>query len=147
MPRVRRVLSVFIAAVITSSALVSIAAAPAQAGNKGEFITRTEQLRLGDYIQSNVHPNGSIVRLTMQGDGNLVLRNISTNHACWHSGTRGMGGVRVKYQQDGNFVMYNAANDPVWSSGTRGEPGGTVNINPQGRVYVGYTPISPSCKS
>ena len=56
--------------------------------------------------------------LTMQTDGNLVLR-LSDRRVVWASGTAGSGTAnRLAVQDDGNLVIRTSANRAVWSSGT-----------------------------
>ena len=57
----------------------------------------------------------------LQGDGNLVLRGVSTNTVIWSAATNGRGGVRLNMQSDGNLVLRNASNSAVWSSQTNGK--------------------------
>ena len=52
-----------------------------------------------------------------QSDGNLVT--YGGGRALWWSGTSGSG-ARFELQNDGNLVIYTAANRAVWSSGTSG---------------------------
>ncbi|MFT6028421.1 MAG: hypothetical protein ACI8O8_000145, partial [Oleiphilaceae bacterium] len=67
-------------------------------------------------------------RLTMQGDGNLVLYS-SSGSAAWSSKTNGTGAVKAVMQNDGNFVIYTASNAAVWSTDTAQtlDIGGTDN--------------------
>ncbi|WP_158632072.1 hypothetical protein [Micromonospora sp. Llam0] len=123
--------------------MIGITLSPAQAANLGTKLDKGEQLHHGDYIQRTISDK-SQVRLTMQSDGNLVLRNVKTKRACWSAKTTGSG-KRAVYQNDGNFVVYNLAGRAVWASGKR--KGSTVDINASGVLYVGYTAISPTCFS
>jgi hypothetical protein len=45
-------------------------------------------------------------------------------------------------QSDGNFVVYDASNNPKWASGTWGQPGDTLAVQNDGNlvVYQGSTP-------
>ena len=60
-------------------------------------------------------PAGSAV-LTMQTDGNLVLRG-ADGAAAWASGTRGAGN-RMLVQDDGNLVVRRPDGSAAWSTGT-----------------------------
>lgn len=53
--------------------------------------------------------------LTLQGDGNLVLRD-SAGKARWSSGTSGRQATRLSIQDDGNLVLRTAAGKAVWTS-------------------------------
>ncbi len=44
-------------------------------------------------------------RFYLQGDGNLVLRDMNTSQAKWASGTNGKNGVKLVLQGDGNLVL------------------------------------------
>merc|ERR1712046_525077 len=59
---------------------------------------------------------GAKAQLTVQGDGNLVLRN-AAGKALWSSGTPGHKNDYLTLQKsDGNLVLYNDKT-PLWSSG------------------------------
>ena len=58
-------------------------------------------------------------RATMQPDGNLVLSSNGTASPYWSTGTAGRGAY-ARMQSDGNFVVYNWADNPVWAASTRG---------------------------
>jgi len=73
-----------------------------------------QQLNLNQYIESS----NKNYRFYLQGDGNLVFRNMQTSVAIWSSATNGKNGVRLNMQSDGNLVLYTAANKAVWASGT-----------------------------
>merc|ERR1712100_927417 len=49
-------------------------------------------------------------RLTMQGDGNLVLYN-SGGEPLWASGTDGEYGAHCVFQKDGHFLVYRCGED------------------------------------
>ena len=52
--------------------------------------------------------------LCMQGDGNVVLRNIY-GQAIWTPNTQNRGGTRLDMQGDGNLVVYTTSMQPLWS--------------------------------
>ena len=67
-------------------------------------------------------------RLTLQGDGNLVLYT-PANVAVWSSRTAGTTGSRLVMENSGNLALYNTSNAVIWSTGTGSEPppgGGSV---------------------
>jgi hypothetical protein len=85
--------------------------------------------------------NGSTVELVMQDDGNLVLYNRGGvehgGRVCWASNTVGRGSFAT-YQEDGNFVVYEAdGRTAAWASKTDGDGVGLVSIDDWGTVYVG----------
>lgn len=107
---------------------------PGQTMNRGESIVRANGI-------------GTSWQLTLQGDGNLVLyyhRYYASDAVCFASNTVGRGSYAV-YQGDGNFVLRDAHGVALWSSGTAGKSLGTIDINSQGRLYVGYSAITSKC--
>jgi hypothetical protein len=76
--------------------------------------------------------------LTMQLDGNLVLRH-TTAGVLWASGTAGWGNlVRAFLQGDGNFVLYKSdvSGPPLWTTNTWNNPGATVVVGDDGNLFV-----------
>ena len=66
------------------------------------------------------------IRLKLQTDGNLVLRN-KRGSSVWSSKTSKSGGVRLAMQGDGNLVLYTSSGKSVWSTGTvQAEPADTT---------------------
>ena len=82
----------------------------------GNSLQNGQQLLVDQYRTSS----NAKFRLYLQGDGNLVLRNLSTAQAIWSSGTSNKGGQRLTMQGDGNLVLYNASGAPLWATGTNG---------------------------
>jgi len=61
------------------------------------------------------------VKLTIQGDGNLVLYDVATGAAKWSSNTAGVAGVapyRLLLKADGNLVVVDSQNTQFWQSNT-----------------------------
>jgi hypothetical protein len=84
---------------------------------------------------------GSISRLVMQSDGNLVLYSQS-NAALWSSQTAGNPGARLVLQTDGNMVIYSSTNTALWASYTISNPDHLSYINTTlypGRLYPGQS--------
>jgi len=73
-----------------------------------------QQLNLNQYIESS----NKVYRFYLQGDGNLVFRNMQTNVSIWSSATNGTGGIKLVMQGDGNLVLRKSNNSAVWASGT-----------------------------
>lgn len=62
-------------------------------------------------------------RLTMQGNGDLVLyTNSNSNSAVWSTNTSGAGGNRAVMQDDANFTILSSSNAVVWSTNTGQQP-------------------------
>ncbi|MFJ8159176.1 hypothetical protein, partial [Streptomyces sp. NPDC094468] len=93
-------------------------------------VYRDEQLMPGQSWKTNR------VALTMQTDGDLVLRDLS-GIMLWHSGTAGTG-YRAIMQADGNFVVYDRSDWGVWSTGTAHRDGASLYIGSDGNVSVVY---------
>jgi predicted heme/steroid binding protein len=81
-------------------------------------------------------------RLTMQGDGNLVLYDAS-NAPIWATGTNPSGAVAAM-QPDGDFVVYDGSNQPLWAANTNGHTGAYLSLLDSGQLAinaVGGTPL------
>ncbi|TAH34249.1 hypothetical protein EYC59_03110 [Candidatus Saccharibacteria bacterium] len=80
------------------------------------------------------------VKLKMQTDGNLVLRNWQDT-IIWSSNTAGSGGtVFVLQASDGNLVIYTAATNgtAVWAANTGGKGGTKLIVQDDGNLVL-YT--------
>lgn len=66
--------------------------------------------------------------LTMQADGNLVVRN-AQGAAVWATGTDGNPNARLVMQADGNLVIRNTQGVAVWATNSAVAPGGYAYIN------------------
>jgi hypothetical protein len=72
----------------------------------------------GSYSDPLISSNAQFTAV-MQSDGNFVIYDLTSGHACWATGTHGNN--IVKMQTDGNLVMYPAAGgSAIWSTGTSG---------------------------
>ena len=117
--------------------------APAPVGatsptNQATIASTSNRLVAGSSLASGefrTSANGAH-RLTMQTDGNLVLRRLSDNTAVWSSNTAGNPGARVMMQTDGNLVVYRSNNTPVWSSGTPGTGADRAVVLDDGQLVV-----------
>jgi len=64
---------------------------------------------------------GCSTKLTVQGDGNVVLADVNSGKVLWTTNTGGVNGVapyRLVLQNDGNLVLYDSRSTTHWSSGT-----------------------------
>jgi hypothetical protein len=77
--------------------------------------------------------------LTMQPDGNLVLRQ--DGRARWSTGTKAYPGAFAVMQRDGNFVVRDANGVARWSTGTGPDLGVAVWLQ-NGAAYVGTDGLS-----
>jgi hypothetical protein len=87
------------------------------------FSNGSDRLLANDFMSSNQYlaSTDGRYRFYLQGDGNLVLRVVSTSQALWSSATNGKGGVRLNMQSDGNLVLRNAKGAAIWSSQSNGK--------------------------
>jgi hypothetical protein len=93
-------------------------------------VTATRALSRGE----SVHTNRTT--LTMQADGNLVIVD-ETGTTRWRAGTSPAGDKAV-FQDDGNFVVYDASMRPLWSSRTDRHSGAVLVLQADGDVCVVY---------
>ncbi|MFI7545491.1 hypothetical protein [Actinoplanes sp. NPDC049599] len=72
----------------------------------------------------------------MQSDGNLVLYR-ANGSVKWASYTHGNPGAFAVFQNDGNFVVYNAARTrALWHSATWGRGGNRLAVQDDGNVVI-----------
>src|ERR1044071_5102521 len=93
----------------------------------------TWQLRGGTVLQKDDFCQIGKVLLWMQQDGNLVIYD-ENGGARWASNTFGTG-HHTNFQPDGNFVVYNSANQPLRTGPVRSEEH-TSEL--QSRVDISY---------
>ncbi|MCG8668827.1 MAG: PA14 domain-containing protein [Pseudomonadales bacterium] len=105
-----------------------------ESANDTNSLQAGERLNLGEYLESN---NGNY-RLSMQSDGNLVLRDWNSREALWSSRTHDQGGDRTSMQSDGNLVVYTASGTPLWASDTDGSGARYVMVHNSGNMAL-YT--------
>lgn len=97
---------------LTAGLVVAVAAAPVATAATSSTLTRGQTLKPGAALVSADGKN----RLTMQTDGNLVLR--SPSRALWTSNTAGRPGALLTLQTDGNLVLRDAAGAARWTTHT-----------------------------
>lgn len=110
-------------------------ASPTYAGNTsdGTIFNPGSELLLREAIFS---PNG-LYRLTLQGDGNLVLRNTATGSPIWSTGTHDTGANRFVIQSDGNLVLYDTVEGTaVWASNTVGSEFESLRLFDDGSLIL-----------
>lgn len=88
-------------------------------------------LRTGEELRSD---NGWL-SLTVQDDGNVVLRRRQTGRALWSSRTRTQAVTELRMQKDGDLAACRAAGDVAWHSGTTGE-GASLVLRDDGDLVV-----------
>jgi len=113
------------------------------AGSGGDTPTSINSLRNGSMNQGErLSSSNGAFRLTLQGDGNLVLRN-SSGDALWSSGTSGDSATRLSMQSDGNLVLYTSNGTPVWASDTNSTGADRLVLNNDGSLalYANGNPV------
>lgn len=101
--------------------------------------TTTDTLYPGDKLLSGQYMDDSTgtYRITMQGDGNLVTRNIQTGALVWYSNTFwGPGGAYAQMGGDGNFVVYKPDGTPLGYTNTFGNNGAYAILQPDGNFVI-----------
>jgi hypothetical protein len=74
--------------------------------------------------------------LTMQTDGNLVLRDSQKTDALWASNTSNTDGYVALFQTDGNLVVYGTNQDVLWASHTNGKGAVLLMLQDDGNVVL-----------
>jgi hypothetical protein len=85
-------------------------------------------LRSGRTVRTNR------IALTMQTDGNLVLRDKRGN-PIWATGTNRPGAHAI-LQNDGNLVIYSTGNRPVWGAGCQGHDHPTMVLQADANLVI-----------
>ena len=91
-------------------------------------LDKSESLYRDEFLEST----DKKYRLNMQGDGNLVLREMASKKPVWSSKTHGSGAVRISFQGDGNLVMSTASRKVVWKSSTEFDNADLAQVDDQG---------------
>ncbi|WP_144393352.1 hypothetical protein [Pleionea sediminis] len=97
-----------------------------------------ESLKSGETLQSGhfLESSNNQYRIYLQGDGNLVVRSLSTGDALWSSNTHRESGVQLVMQGDGNLVLYTSTATPVWDSKTNGLTISEFKIMNNGALFL-----------
>lgn len=117
-------------ATIPISITVSGGATPA--AQPGDELDSGQAIGLNQSLRS---PNGSY-RLTLQGDGNLVLYANATRHVLWMTGTQGRSTARLVMQPDGNIVLYDTHGRYIWGTRTNGTGGTHLVMQNDGNLVL-----------
>jgi hypothetical protein len=84
--------------------------------------------------------NGNYL-VRMQTNGDLVLREISTGRACWHSNTH-VPGVSTTFQPGQfaapRFPVLKIGEYKIYGSNTKLNYGTTASLNSKGEFWIGY---------
>ncbi|MER5466672.1 FG-GAP-like repeat-containing protein [Streptomyces sp. NPDC002668] len=107
----------------------------------GAVATRADNIEFGSRLNAGQRllPGDALAsataRLTMQGDGNLVITSNAGN-VLWSTGTAGNNGATTQLDPNGNLVVRNAADTAtLWESKTTA-PGGYAVLQDRGNLVV-----------
>ncbi|MBK9348233.1 MAG: hypothetical protein IPN06_18415 [Burkholderiales bacterium] len=109
----------------------SVSAATATAPTNTNSLLAGASLTTGKRLQST---NG-LYRLTLQGDGNLVIYT-AAGKPIWATNTVGRGGVRLVLQKDSNLVLYTSKGKAVWASNTVGKGAAYLLLKDDGNLVL-----------
>lgn len=104
----------------------------ASTGHTSNNLLPKARLNIGDYLQSS---DGSY-RLSLQTDGNLVLRRMSDKKALWASGTNGKSATSFVFQSDGNLLLKTSTGSAVWKSKTNGSGATKLYLHSAGQLVL-----------
>lgn len=129
----RAALRILVAAAVGLGA-VAVVQAPANAAAGTSTLYAGEELTSGQYLI-----DGNF-QLTMQSDGNLVMR--ACGHEVWATSTWGHAGAYLIMQYDGNLVIYSNGT-AIWNTATNGHSGAYVVMQGDSNmvVYSGSTAL------
>jgi len=91
------------------------------------------------YAGNVVYSSSGRLYLTMQTDGNLVLRFSpfgTWSTILWASNTYGNPGAWAIFQPDGNLVVYASGGNALWATGTNGKGSTSVAVQDDGNLVV-----------
>lgn len=91
-----------------------------------------EQLPVGEWLQSK----NMKFRLTLQANGNLVLKDMDTGTLEWRSQTVGKPAAYLMLLQNGNLVLFSTSDQPLWTSGTAGSGATELVLTDNGRLKL-----------
>ena len=85
-----------------------------------------------DKIES---PNGRF-RFLFQGQGNLVLYDLSIGAAIWTNHVINGSACRLIMQSDGNLVLFNVDDGVLWASNTPGQGASRLVVQDDGNMVI-----------
>lgn len=89
-------------------------------------------LHLGDTLKSP----GGCYWMTLENDGNLVVRSNMYSGKIWETNTGGQSIHRACMQGDGNFVLEKRNLKPGWAAGSFNNQGATLIMQDDGNVVI-----------
>lgn len=95
------------------------------------------RMRSGDVLRPgwSIYAPNEKFRLTMQADGNLVLRD-GAGKALWASATQGHPGAYAVLKHDGNLVVYPPVGAALWSTKTYKDTGARLYLKKDGNLVL-----------
>jgi hypothetical protein len=109
---------------------------------------RDQTITAGNGLGPGRWTDGSLTRLVMQTDGNLVIYRKRDGAALWSSYTNGNSGAYLTMQSDGNLVIYRQGGGPstggaLWATGTWNNPAAYA-VNQDDGNFVVYKQAGPT---
>lgn len=92
-------------------------------------------VKAGTSVRTGTVINGGAYRLTLQTDGNLVLRAASSGRVLWQSKTADAGVARLTVRKDGNIVLADTEGHVDWQTGAR-STGARLVVRPTGNLVA-----------
>jgi hypothetical protein len=119
---------------VVAGIVLAVGYGPAVAAPSNQ-LSRGQQLRAGQSLSSEF---GGGFQLILQTDGNVVEYLVSARRAVWATKTSGHGET-LRFQNDGNVVLYSAANRPLWQTRTAGSAAVSFGVNVNGALFAATT--------
>lgn len=131
----RRALALLVAiplALPVGMSLTPLVTPAAAATGTGSAVIPSNGVLLSGQSRTTV---GGQVRLTMQTDGNLVMRS-QQGQLLWHTATDGHAGATARMQTDGNLVVRDRNGAVLWNASSMGNPGATLSVQQDGNLVI-----------
>lgn len=111
--------------------------------------TNNTTIPVAAHLESAIVPSGTVlqkgqsiksgqVELIVQSDGNMVMYGPNSSVLLQ---TYTQNGEYAVMQTDGNFVLFDAGNNPVWMSNTGQFPGAHLRVQANGNIAVVYDKV------
>ena len=131
----RRVSAAAAAVGLVAAGVVVAAGTDTAAATPASQLSPGQQLDAGQSLTSAA---GGGFRLVLRADGNLVEYLVSAGRAVWATNTSGHGAT-LKFQTDGNVVLYSATKHPLWQTRTHGSGAVSFGVNVNGALFAATT--------
>lgn len=145
--RARRTSLPLLLGVVVAALLNPLSGARAAGTPQPEVQSTGQSLSVGQALRpgQSLYSSGSVYRLFMQGDGNLV--QYDSRGARWATGTNGNPGATLYFQTDGNLVLLSSANRVLWTTSTYGSNASRTLVMQTDGNQVAYGSAGPTWQS